>query len=247
MDSAGARQTSSKGLYTAPYCLLSLVMSDPPTTSPSLCPECGVFRSALGEARQQIAGLRAEVHELRAHLNRNSSNSSTPPSANPPGAPKPVVRSPTGRKPGGPPGHRGHRRRRLPPESRERQDPAILLRDPARAAIRSTPRVPLRPLALGPGRPRSSAATADRLSRSKIWATGPAGRRDGRGMSDWARRTHAKGSGYQSTFTGTLTASLNVRRIAKPRVDARGDGVDASQGNPSGSPSDPGRPGHQMR
>ncbi|MBV8577022.1 MAG: IS66 family transposase [Acetobacteraceae bacterium] len=60
--------------------------------------------------------MQAEVRELRAQLTRNSSNSSTPPSANPPGAPKPVVKTPSGRKPGGQPGHRGHHRRRLPPE-----------------------------------------------------------------------------------------------------------------------------------
>jgi transposase len=70
----------------------------------------------LDEARKLIALLQAELHELRAQLNRNSSNSSTPPSADPPGAPKPVVKAPTGRKPGGQPGHQGHHRQRLPPE-----------------------------------------------------------------------------------------------------------------------------------
>ncbi len=91
-------------------------MSDHLSTPLSPCLECGKLRTALDEARQQIAQLQAEVRQLRAPLNRNSSNSSTPPSADPPGAPKPVVKTPTGRKPGGQPGHPGHHRHRLPPE-----------------------------------------------------------------------------------------------------------------------------------
>src|SRR4051794_15264176 len=91
-------------------------MSDLPSTPLSPCPECGKLRTALDQALQQIAQLQAEVRELRARLNRNSSNSSTPPSANPPGAPKPVGKTPSGRKPGGQPGHRGHHRHRLPRE-----------------------------------------------------------------------------------------------------------------------------------
>lgn len=80
------------------------------------CPECGQLRAALDQAHHQIADLQAQLHEVRAQLNRNSSNSSSPPSADPPGAPKPNVKTPTGRKPGGQPGHKGHHRRRLPPE-----------------------------------------------------------------------------------------------------------------------------------
>jgi transposase len=80
------------------------------------CPECLQLRAALDEARKQIADLQRQLHELRARLNRNSSNSSSPPSSDPPGAPKPVTKEPTGRKPGGQPGHPGHHRRRLPPE-----------------------------------------------------------------------------------------------------------------------------------
>ena len=91
-------------------------MSDvvpPPVAS---CPECVHLRTLLEAALQRIAELEAEVHDLRGHLARNSSNSSTPPSADPPGAPKPVVKRPTGRKPGGQPGHPGHHRQRLPAE-----------------------------------------------------------------------------------------------------------------------------------
>ena len=91
-------------------------MSESPATPLASCPECGELRAALNEARKQIADLQAQLHELRAQLNRNSSNSSSPPSADPPGAPKPTVKTPTGRKPGGQPGHQGHHRRRLPPE-----------------------------------------------------------------------------------------------------------------------------------
>ena len=91
-------------------------MSEFLATPLASCSECGQLRAALDEARKQIANLQAQIHELRAQLNRNSSNSSTPPSANPPGAPKPVNKTPTGRKPGGQPGHQGHHRHRLPPE-----------------------------------------------------------------------------------------------------------------------------------
>jgi transposase len=91
-------------------------MSESPAPPVACCPECGELRAALDKALKQIADLQAEILELRAQLNRNSSNSSSPPSTDPPGAPKPVVKTPTGRKPGGQPGHQGHHRRRLPPE-----------------------------------------------------------------------------------------------------------------------------------
>jgi transposase len=80
------------------------------------CPECARLRRDLDAALARIALLEAQVRELLAQLQRNSSNSSTPPSANPLGTPKPVVKTPAGRKPGGQPGHQGHHRLRLPPE-----------------------------------------------------------------------------------------------------------------------------------
>lgn len=80
------------------------------------CPECARLRSELDAALRRIAELEALVHELRLRLDQNASNSSIPPSANPPGAPKPFVKPRTGRRRGGQPGHRGHFRRRLPPE-----------------------------------------------------------------------------------------------------------------------------------
>ena len=57
-----------------------------------------------------------QLHDLQARLGANASNSSLPPSANPPAAPKPVVKKPSGRRTGGPKGHPGHQRLRLPPE-----------------------------------------------------------------------------------------------------------------------------------
>jgi len=80
------------------------------------CTECVRLRRELDAALARIAVLEAQARELLAQSRRNSSNSSTPPSADPPGAPKPVIKTPTGRKPGGQPGHKGHHRRRLPPE-----------------------------------------------------------------------------------------------------------------------------------
>src|SRR5215468_3610746 len=79
------------------------------------CPECARLRRELDVALARIAVLEAQVRELLAQLQRNSSNSSTPPSANPLDAPQPVVKRPTGRRPGGQVGHRGHHRLRLPP------------------------------------------------------------------------------------------------------------------------------------
>ncbi len=78
------------------------------------CLGCLRLRRELDAALARIAVLEAQVRELLAQLQRNSSNSSTPPSANPLGAPKPVAKRPTGRRPGGQTGHRGHHRVRLP-------------------------------------------------------------------------------------------------------------------------------------
>jgi transposase len=61
-------------------------------------------------ARQVITEnvrLMAENAELKARLNRNSSNSSTPSSADPYNKPK-SLRKKSGKKPGGQPGHKGH-------------------------------------------------------------------------------------------------------------------------------------------
>jgi transposase len=54
-----------------------------------------------------VRQLLAENAELKARLNRNSSNSSVPPSADPYSKPK-SLRKKSGKKPGGQPGHEGH-------------------------------------------------------------------------------------------------------------------------------------------
>jgi transposase len=63
-----------------------------------------------------VQELEAQVRDLLAKLNTNSSNSSTPPSANPLGAPKPVTKPQSQRKRGGQPGHPPHLKQLLPPE-----------------------------------------------------------------------------------------------------------------------------------
>lgn len=63
----------------------------------------------------EVARLQLENAELRAKLNTNSLNSSTPPSADGPGVKRPVTK-PTGRKRGGQPGHSGAKRQLLPPD-----------------------------------------------------------------------------------------------------------------------------------
>jgi transposase len=65
---------------------------------------------------RRVVELEALVRDLRAKLNNNASNSSTPPSANPLGAPKPVVKKKSSRQPGGQPGHPPHLKQLLPPE-----------------------------------------------------------------------------------------------------------------------------------
>jgi transposase len=80
------------------------------------CPGCRERDERIARLEQQLGQLTDEVHELRARLGQNASNSSLPPSANPLQAPPPVRKTPTGRRPGGQPGHPGHSRLRLPPE-----------------------------------------------------------------------------------------------------------------------------------
>jgi transposase len=68
---------------------------------------------------QRVVTLEAEVRELRARLEQNSSNSSRPPSSDPPSAPRRAP-APTGRARGGQPGHVAHQRRLVPPERVDR-------------------------------------------------------------------------------------------------------------------------------
>jgi transposase len=73
------------------------------------CPGCRALERRVQE-------LEALVRELRAKLNTNASNSSTPPSANPLGADKPVKKPKSKRKRGGQPDHPPHLKQLLPPE-----------------------------------------------------------------------------------------------------------------------------------
>jgi transposase len=79
------------------------------------CPSCRALQAqvlqlqALGaDFHAQLANLTAQVAQLQARLNQNSSNSSRPPSSDPPATSKPPPKpTPSGRKQGGQPGHKG--------------------------------------------------------------------------------------------------------------------------------------------
>ena len=77
-----------------------------PESSPAPCPNCV-------KLEKRVAELEAQVRELLARLNKNSSNSSRPPSSDARWKQRPS-KPPTGRKPGGQPGHEGAFRQRLP-------------------------------------------------------------------------------------------------------------------------------------
>jgi transposase len=80
------------------------------------CSGCRERDARIAKLEAEMAQLQARLRELEARLGQNASNSSIPPSANPPQASPPVRKTPTGRKPGGQPGHKPHRRARLPAE-----------------------------------------------------------------------------------------------------------------------------------
>jgi transposase len=82
--------------------------------SEPVCPGCVERDGVIAVLLQRVQQLERRVQELEGRLGQNASNSSVPPSANPPGAKPPVVKKPTGRASGGQPGHKGHRRQRLP-------------------------------------------------------------------------------------------------------------------------------------
>lgn len=84
-------------------------MDVPEPIAPS-CPRCA-------ELSVLIEQLRREVAELKARLDRDSSNSSKPPSGDAPWKPRPRGRSRSGRKRGGQQGHEPHNREMLEPEN----------------------------------------------------------------------------------------------------------------------------------
>lgn len=63
--------------------------------------------------RARVARLEAQIAELLSRLGQNSQNSSMPPSSDPPGTLR-QPKEPTGRARGGQPGHKAHKRERLP-------------------------------------------------------------------------------------------------------------------------------------
>jgi transposase len=83
----------------------------PPEVAQEMTPTVRAFIEVL---LARIAAIEAENAELRAKLNRNSTNSSRPPSSDPPSV-KPAPTGNTGhRKRGGQPGHPRHERTLIP-------------------------------------------------------------------------------------------------------------------------------------
>jgi len=76
-------------------------------------PELDPRDARIAELEAEVAALKAQIFELLARLGQNSQNSSKPPSSDPPGTPR-GAKEPTGRSRGGQPGHKAHKRERLP-------------------------------------------------------------------------------------------------------------------------------------
>lgn len=76
-------------------------------------PELDPRDARIAELEARVAELEALVKELLARLAQNSQNSSKPPSSDPPTMARPP-KEPTGRSRGGQPGHKVHKRERLP-------------------------------------------------------------------------------------------------------------------------------------
>ena len=81
-----------------------------------LAAKVDLLTAQLADVRQEAEQLRQRVTDLQSRVDQNSSNSHLPPSADPPWAKKPSPKKPTGKPRGGQKGHRGHYRKRLPPE-----------------------------------------------------------------------------------------------------------------------------------
>ena len=101
-------------------------MDAPPSVSPEVLAALPAEVLALIQWQaQQIAQLQAEVAELKARLNKDSTNSSLPPSATHPHA-KPVAPKPKSkRRRGGQPGHDKHERALIPAEDCQAVVPCV--------------------------------------------------------------------------------------------------------------------------
>src|SRR6476659_1326850 len=75
-----------------------------------------VLSVVLERYEARIAGLEAEVVELKARLTQSSQNSSKPPSSDGPHVKRKPPRPASGRNPGGQPGHPPHQRALVPVE-----------------------------------------------------------------------------------------------------------------------------------
>ena len=73
----------------------------------------------------RVVQLEADVADLKAKLNRNSSNSSLPPSANPLASKPAPPRPKSGKRRGGQPGHPKNERPLLPPDETHHLKPAV--------------------------------------------------------------------------------------------------------------------------
>ena len=97
------------------------MQSPPPLPEPIWSSIPSDAREALVVAfafyRNCIERLEAQVRELQARLDLNSTNSSKPPSSDPPGFKPAPPRTPSGKKPGAQDGHARCKRIRLPPDT----------------------------------------------------------------------------------------------------------------------------------
>jgi transposase len=73
--------------------------------------------AALAPVRAAVAQVKATVEALAQRLGRNAGHSSQPPSADPPPVRRRSRRESSGRRPGGPPGHEGQTRARIPADA----------------------------------------------------------------------------------------------------------------------------------
>jgi transposase len=86
------------------------------TLPPAAQAVLAALAAEVATLRTANAALTAEVHDLKARLGQNSSNSSRPPSSDPPQAPRRPGAPASGRARGGQPGHGAHQRAVVPPE-----------------------------------------------------------------------------------------------------------------------------------